>query len=184
MQINHSYYIAYKLFNALFTGLALGSVMSIYAPLAPYIYSIGGIVLALGMIVVARLYEKILTIRWFYLFSMFVELALLVVIIYFLSMGFSYTTALAVYLGYQITFLFGNYLVRAETLFLCETAMLTRIDTVKQIGSLIGMGAAYIFYKSLSNLSNIGQIYTMHYLLLVVQILVIFSVWKSFQGKQ
>ncbi len=184
MHIDHRYYIAYKLFNALFTGLAIGSIMSIYAPLAPYIYSIGGIALAIGMIVVARLYEKILTIKWFYLFSMFVELALLVMITYFLVVGFSYTTALAVYLGYQITFLFGNYLVRAETLFLCETAMLTRIDTVKQIGSLVGMGAAYIFYKSLSNLSNIGQVYTIHYLLLIIQIIVIFLVWRSFEDKR
>jgi len=155
--------------------------MSIYAPLAPYVYSVGGIVLALGMIVVARLYVKLLNIEWFYRASMFVEIVLLGMIIYFLSADFSYTTALAVYLGYQVTFLFGNYLVRAETLFLSETAMLTRIDTVKQLGALLGMGMAYLFYKSFNDTSNIEQVYSMHYLLFIVQIIVIFSVWKSFR---
>ncbi len=183
MRINHSYYIAYKLFNALFAGLALGSVMSIYAPLQPSIYSLGGIVLALGMIIVARLYEQILTIRWFYRFTMLVEVLLFGVILFFLTSKFSYQTALLIYIGYQITFVFSSYLIRAETLFLSETYMLIRIDTIKQIGTLIGMSIAYVFYKFLENKTNIEQVYTMHYFLAVVQVTVIFLVSRSFEDK-
>jgi len=182
--INHNYYIAYKIFNALFAGLALGSVMSIYAPLQPSVYSLGGIVLALGMIIVARLYEKILTIRWFYRFTMLVEVILFGVILFFLTTKFSYQTALLVYIGYQITFIFSSYLIRAETLFLSETYMLIRIDTVKQIGTLIGMAVAYVFYRFLENKTNIEQVYTMHYFLAVIQIVVIFLVFKSFEDKR
>lgn len=184
MHIDHKYYIVYKLFNSIFLGLSIGTVMSIYAPLKPSIYSVGGIILAFGMTVVARLYDEILTMEWFYRFSMFIELVMFSVVLFFLISNFSYQTALFVYMGYQITFLFGSYLVRAETLFLSETEMLTDIDTFKQIGSLIGMGVAYIFYKLLPNQNNIVQVYSMHYLLFIVQIIVIFSVWKSFQGKR
>ncbi|MDD5406184.1 MAG: hypothetical protein PHE73_04475 [Sulfurovaceae bacterium] len=182
MHIDHKYYIAYKLFNSIFLGLSIGTVMSIYAPLKPSIYSVGGIALALGMMALARLYNTILTIKWFYRFSMLMEIIMFGVVLFFLISNFSYQTALFVYIGYQVTFIFGSYLVRAETLFLSETDMLTSIDTYKQIGSLVGMGAAYIFYKLLPNQSNMEQVYAMHYLLLIVQIIVIFSVWKSFQG--
>jgi len=184
VHINHSYYIAYKLFNALFTGLALGSVMSIYAPLKPSIYSLGGIVLAIGMIIVARLYEKILTIEWFYRFTLLVEVVLFGVILFFLTTEFSYESALLMYIGYQITFIFSSYLIRAETLFLSETSMLIRIDTVKQIGTLIGMAVAYIFYKFLEDKTNIEQVYTMHYFLVAIQIIVIFVVYRSFEDRQ
>ncbi len=184
MYINHNYYIAYKLFNALFAGLALGSVMSIYAPLKPSIYSLGGIALALGMIIVARMYEKILTIQWFYRFTLLVEVVLFGVILFFLSTEFSYQSALLMYIGYQITFIFSSYLIRAETLFLSETYMLIRIDTVKQIGTLIGMAVAYVFYKFLEDKTNIEQVCTMHYILLAIQVIVIFLVYRSFRDKQ
>jgi hypothetical protein len=184
VHINHSYYLAYKLFNALFAGLALGSVMSIYAPLKPSIYSLGGIVLALGMIIVARMYEKILTIQWFYRFTLLVEVVLFGVILFFLSTEFSYQSALLMYIGYQITFIFSSYLIRAETLFLSETYMLMRIDTVKQIGTLIGMAVAYVFYKFLEEKTNIEQVFTMHYILLAIQVIVIFLVARSFEDRQ
>ena len=184
MHINHSYYIAYKLFNALFAGLALGSVMSIYAPLQPSIYSLGGIVLAIGMIIVARLYEKILTIEWFYRFTILVEVVLFGVILFFLTTEFSYKVALLIYIGYQITFIFSSYLIRAETLFLSETSMLIRIDTIKQIGTLIGMAIAYVFYKLLEEKTNIEQVYTMHYILAAIQVIVIFLVYRSFEDKR
>lgn len=184
MRIDHRYYIAYKLFNSIFLGLSIGTVMSIYAPLQPSIYSLGGIALALGMMALARLYDTILTIEWFYRFSVLMETIMLVVVLFFLISNFSYQTALFVYIGYQVTFIFGSYLVRAETLFLSETQMLTNIDTFKQIGSLVGMGVAYIFYKLLPLQSNIEQVYAMHYLLLLVQIVVIFSVWKSFRTQR
>jgi len=158
--------------------------MSIYAPLKPSIYSLGGIVLAIGMIIVARLYEKILTIEWFYRFTLLVEVVLFGVILFFLTTEFSYESALLMYIGYQITFIFSSYLIRAETLFLSETSMLIRIDTVKQIGTLIGMAVAYIFYKFLEDKTNIEQVYTMHYFLVAIQIIVIFVVYRSFEDRQ
>jgi len=136
------------------------------------------------MIIVARLYEKILTIEWFYRFTLLVEVVLFGVILFFLTTEFSYESALLMYIGYQITFIFSSYLIRAETLFLSETSMLIRIDTVKQIGTLIGMAVAYIFYKFLEDKTNIEQVYTMHYFLVAIQIIVIFVVYRSFEDRQ
>jgi len=116
LKLNPKWYLRYKFLNSLFLGLSVGAIFTIYAPLKPSIYSIGGIALAIGMLFIARLYHKILTISWFYRISLLVELVLLVVIVVFLIRPYTYQTALLVYLGYQLTFVFGSYLVRAETL--------------------------------------------------------------------
>ena len=50
----------YKFFNSLFLGTSIGSIFIIYSPLEPAIYSVGGIVLAFGLMAVASFYEKIL----------------------------------------------------------------------------------------------------------------------------
>lgn len=129
------------------------------------------------------MYEKILTIQWFYRFTLLVEVVLFGVILFFLSTEFSYQSALLMYIGYQITFIFSSYLIRAETLFLSETYMLIRIDTVKQIGTLIGMAVAYVFYQFLEEKTNIEQVYTMHYILTTIQVIVIFLVYRSFEDR-
>ncbi len=183
MQIIKEYFIAYKFTNALFTGLSIGTIISIYTPLHPSIYSLGGIALALGMLVVARMYGKLFSVEWFYRITLFVELVLLAMVLFFLMVKISYTTALLIYVGYQLTFLFGSYLVRAETIFLNQTKTLSDIDSFKQIGSIIGMGTSYLFYKYYDGLSNIEQVYNIHYPLLAVQIAVIFFVLKSFVRK-
>ncbi len=180
MQIIKEYFIAYKFANALFTGLSIGTIISIYTPLHPSIYSLGGVALALGMLVVARMYDRLFTIEWFYRITLFVELVLLAMVLYFLSSNISYETALLIYIGYQLTFLFGSYLVRAETIFLNQTKTLSDIDSFKQIGSIFGMVASYLFYKHYDKLTNIEQVYNIHYPLLAVQIIVIFFVLKSF----
>ena len=115
LRINNRNFIRYKFFNSLFLGTSIGSVFTIYSPLEPAVYSIGGIALAVSMLFIATLYSRILNINSFYKISLFVELVILSVIIAFLLFSFNYQIALIVYIGYQITFMFGSYLVRGET---------------------------------------------------------------------
>ena len=178
------WFIRYKFFNSLFLGLSVGAIFTLYAPLEPSIYSLGGVILALAMLLVARLYNHILNAKWFFRISLFVEIVLLLAIVYFLYHSYNYQTALLMYVGYQITFVFGSYLVRAETLLLKTDTLLTKLDTAKQLGYLLGMGISYIFYKVL-NLYNIEnnqiQVYDLHFLLLGVEIIVIVLITKSFR---
>ena len=114
--LNQSAFILYKWFNSLFLGVSIGSVFTIYEPLEPSVYSLGGIALAAAMIIVAKFYHKILNVYFFFRLSLAVELIVMLMLIAFLIFSYSYQTALLIYIGYQITFVFGSYLVRAETL--------------------------------------------------------------------
>ena len=185
LKIDQGAYVLYKLFNSLFLGLSVGSVFTIYTPLQPSVYSIGGIILAIGMLIVAKQYHKILNAKYFYIISLLVELVILFLIIGFLIFSYSYQTALWVYIGYQLTFIFGSYLVRAETLVLKEDDVLTRIDTAKQIGYLLGMAFSYGFYKLLIFAWQINdhqeQVYKLHFILLVVEVMVICFLMKGFK---
>ena len=178
------WFIRYKFFNSLFLGLSVGAIFTLYAPLEPSIYSLGGVFLALAMLLVARLYNHILNAKWFFRISLFVEVVLVFAILYFLTYQYNYQTALLMYMGYQITFVFGSYLIRAETLLLKTDTLLTKLDTAKQLGYLLGMGISYIFYKVL-NANNITdnqtQVYDLHYLLLAVEMMVIVLIIKSFR---
>jgi len=176
-------FIRYKFFNSLFLGVSVGAIFTIYAPLDPSIYSLGGIALALGMLIVARFYHRILNVQSFYHISLLVEVVLLMVMLVFLWHPYTYTTALLVYLGYQLTFVFGSYLVRAETLFLKQDTILTRLDTAKQFGYLIGMGISYLFYKILERFSitdNQAKVYDLHYLLIGIEVVIIVLLIRSF----
>ena len=188
LSIESKYYILYKFFNSMFLGLSMGSIFTIYAPLKPSIYSIGGIALAIGMIVVAKYYEKILNIDYFFKISLLVEFVILFVVIYFLISPYNYMTALLVYSGYQLTFMFGSYLVRAETLLLKEDKLLSKIDMAKQIGNLSGMLISFIFYKILEYLFEISnnkiKVYDIHFLLLLCEITIIVLIFKSFRRKK
>jgi hypothetical protein len=177
------WYIRYKFFNSLFLGLSVGAIFTIYAPLDPSIYSLGGIALAVGMLTVARLYHKILNVEWFFRISLLVEVVLLLAIVYFLIYPYTYETALLVYLGYQVTFVFGSYLLRAETLIIQTDALLTTLDTLKQLGYLVGMGVSYLLYQILEQYSitaNQDKVYTLHYLLLGVEMVIIVLILLSF----
>lgn len=184
LKINNKAFISYKFFNSLFTGISLGSIFVIYTPLEPSVYSLGGIVLAALMLIIATLYEKILNNHYFYRISLLVELVLLALVVYFLFNSYSYQTALLIYLGYQLTFVFGSYLVRAETLALKSEKILTFVDIAKQSGYLIGLAISYGFYKVLEFGFDIfdhhQQVYNIHYLLLVVEIVIICLLIKSF----
>lgn len=145
-QLNSKNFVIYKFLNSLFMGTSIGCIFTIYMPLEPSIYSIGGIVLALGSILIATQYAKILNSSSFYKISLFVELVILVVIVSFLVFSYSYQIALCVYIGYQITFVFGSYLVRGETLLLKKESLLKAVDISKQTGYLIGLLLSYVIY--------------------------------------
>ncbi len=183
-KLNIREFLKYKLLNSAFLGLSVGSIFILYTPLMPSVYSIGGILLALGMLIVAKFYYKILNIDYFYKISLFVELVLLFVITYFLLFSYSYTTAFIVYAGYQVTFTFGSYLVRAETLFLKKSKPIELVDVAKQKGYLLGMLVSYIFYTAVEYFFNMTdkqtQVYVIHYLLLILQVFIIVYLIKSF----
>lgn len=186
MTLNIDWFIRYKFFNSLFLGLSVGAIFTIYGPLKPSLYSVGGIALAVGMLVVARLYHHILNIPWFYRISLLVELVLMGAIIYFLLFPYTYQTALLVYAGYQITFVFGSYLIRAETLIIQKDILLTSLDTAKQLGYLIGMGGSWVFYKIIEQwniIENQEKVYYLHFLLLCLEVIIISLILKSFAKK-
>jgi hypothetical protein len=185
LRINNRNFIKYKFFNSLFLGTSIGSIFTIYTPLEPSVYSIGGIILAVGMLIVATLYSKILNINYFYKISLFVELVILSVIVAFLLFSFNYQIALLVYIGYQITFMFGSYLMRGETLILKKDRILTLVDMSKQFGYLVGLLLSYLFYKAIEYqfqiIDNQSQVFYIHYLLLLIESLVIIFLIRSFE---
>tara|TARA_Y100000739_G_C20532364_1_gene429539 strand:+ start:444 stop:1016 length:573 start_codon:yes stop_codon:yes gene_type:complete len=189
MQLDKKAFLAYKLLNSLFTGLSIGILFSIYEPIKdPSIYSIGGICLATGMLILAKFYDKLLNIQNFYRISLFVEIIILLTLFIFLYFKYSLLGALLIYCGYQITFIFGSFLVRAETLVAHEKKFLGKIDINKQIGYLIGLCFSYIFYKMLEfgfDISNSKtQISILHYLLVGLQSLIMILLIKSFRKKK
>lgn len=184
LNIIPTWFIRYKFFNSLFLGVSVGAVFTLYAPLEPSIFSIGGVVLALGMLLVARLYTHILNAQWFFTISFFVELVMLCAMLYFLYTSYNYQTALLLYIGYQFTFVFGSYLTRAETLLLHTDTLLTQLDTAKQLGYLLGMGVSYLFYRVLKTYdinNSQEQVYCLHFLLISIEVLVLVLIWKSFK---
>lgn len=177
-------FISYKFYNSLFTGLSVGSIFTIYTPLEPSLFSIGGVFLALAMLVIAKFYTKIMNRRYFYRISLAVEVVMLALVLYFLLFTYSYTTALMVYLGYQFTFAFGSYLVRAETILFPRRQILTFLDVTKQKGYLAGMVVSFLFYKGLEHFyavtENRLQVYALHFLLLAVELVTILYLLRAF----
>jgi len=177
-------FIRYKFMNSLFLGLSVGVIFILYSPLEPSIYSLGGVLLAVGMLIIARFYHTILNAKWLFRISLLVEFILLIAMLYFLAIPYTYQTALILYISYQATFVFGSYLVRAETLLLDSDTLLTRLDTAKQLGYLLGMGTSYCFYKVIAYFGvtdNQTQVYNLHFLLIFIEVVVIILIFKSFQ---
>lgn len=171
----------------MFLGLSVGSIFVLYAPLMPSIYSIGGIFLAIGMLLIAKIYYKILTIDYFYKISLLVEVVLLLAVVWFLIFSYSYTTAFIVYIAYQFTFVFGSYLVRAETLFLKKSKAIGFVDVAKQKGYLFGMLLSYLLYQFIEYQFGVidkqAQVYFIHFILLFTQSSIIFYLLKSFRRR-
>lgn len=177
-----AYYFWYKFFNSVFVGLSVGVVFTLYAPLSPSVFNLGGIALALAMMGVAMLYKKILNTRWLFWILLGVEGVLLAVVVIFLL--YPNDSALLIYLGYQLTFVFGSYAVRAETLILSKEQLLSRADIYKQGGYLGGLVAgffAYLVFEYLAIVQKEAQIYALHYLLLALQIGVIYLLLNAFK---
>ena len=188
MKLKEQYFLWYKLLNSSFTGLSVGIIFTIYKPLEdPSIYSIGGIVLACAMLIIAKFYEKLLNIRKFFQISMGVELVILITLLVFMSLQYTVTSALLVYMGYQFTFIFGGYLVRAETLVAQDKELLGKIDVNKQLGYLLGLGASFLFYKTLEYGFDVSeaktQISILHYFLVGLQSVIILVLANSFTWK-
>jgi len=178
-------YFWYRFFNSLFTGLSVGSIFTIYAPLKPSIYSVGGILLAAGMLVVAKFYERLMTLKNFFYILFFVETVVLFLVVFFIVKPYTYTTALLVYAGYQLTFVFGSYLVRTETIFLKKKRFLSLLDIFKQSGYLMGLVVSFLFYQSLELFfgikTNQEKVYLLHFLLLFVELTVLLTLLRSFK---
>ena len=173
-------YLYYKFFNSLFTGLSVGSVFVIYTPLEPSIFSFGGIALAVGMIVIAKFYDYLFNIKSYFYIALFVEIVMLLLVVLFLLKPYSYMSALLIYSGYQLTFMFGAYLVRAETLVVRKSWALSKVDIFKQVGYLAGMVGSFVFYQIVKG-NKQEQVYDLHYLLLGVEIAIIWLLILSFK---
>jgi len=184
VKLNEQSFLWYKLLNSSFTGLSIGILFTIYQPLDPSTYSLGGIVLAAAMLIIAKFYEQLLNIKSFYYISLGVEFVMLLTILTFMALQYNYTSAFLVYIGYQFTFIFGGYLVRAETLVAEDKELLGKIDVNKQLGYLVGLGVSFLFYKALECGFEITepktQISILHYFLVSLQCLIIVFLAKSF----
>ena len=142
-------FIRYKFLNSLFLGLSVGAVFILYTPLSPAIFSAGGIGLALGTLMVATQYRRILAPGWFFRLSLLVELITLSGVAAVLILPLELPLALFVYIGYQLTFSLGSYLVRCETLLMVSIEQLRKLDMAKQAGYLLGMAGARGIYAGL-----------------------------------
>ena len=184
MRLNTKSFLWYKLFNSSFTGLSIGMLFTIYDPLDPLVYSAGGIFLAIAMLIIAKFYDKLLNIKSFYYISLMVELMMLFTVIIFVLLQFSLVSALLIYIGYQFTFTFGGYLVRAETLVAQDKELLGKIDFNKQLGYLLGLAASFLFYETLKVGFEIVepkiQISILNYVLIVLQCFIICFLIRSF----
>ena len=161
-------------------------LFTIYKPIRDLsIYSLGGIILAISMLFLAMFYEKLLNITSFFYISLMIELVMLISLLVFLICKISFVSALAIYCLYQLTFIFGGYLVRAETLVANDKDYLGKIDVFKQLGYLIGLTVSYFFYKIVENFFLITeaeyQINLIHFTLLLLQLSVILFLSFSFR---
>ena len=185
LKINNKAFIRYKFFNSLFFGIAIGSYVTQYEPLKIVDFPIMGIIFSLLAIPIAMMYKKIMTINYFYQFSLFVEAIMMIWIIAFLMDPFSYQIALLIYIARQATFLFGDFLGRAETIFIKKTEILSSIDVAKQLGAISGMIISVVFYKILEHkffiTENEPQVFYIHFLLCIIEISIILLLVKAFQ---
>ena len=181
-------FVRYKFLNSLFLGLSVGAVFTLYTPLSPAIFSAGGIGLALGTLMVATQYRRILAPGWFFRLSLLVELVTLSGVAAVLILPLELPLALFVYIGYQLTFSLGNYLVRCETLLMVSIEQLRKLDMAKQAGYLLGMAGAWGLYTGLEQFAGVDapaeQVISLHWVLVIVETMVLVSLWYAFNRDQ
>ena len=121
---------------------------------------------------------------WFFRLSLGVELVTLIGVAAVLVLPLELHLALFVYLGYQVTFSMGSYLVRCETLLMVSAEQLRKLDVAKQAGYLLGMGGAWAVYAGLEQFAAISgrteQVVSLHWVLAVVEGLVVVALWRAF----
>lgn len=177
-------YLHYKFTNSLFTGAVGGTVFTIYGSVSPSTFSLGGIILAFGLMGLAYQYHRLMKLTYFRSFSLAAEFIMLFMIAFFILFPAHQTTALIVYGAYQLSFMLGGYLVRAETHFAKHARIMGWIDVVKQQGYLAGLTLSYGFYKLLEyyNISDAHtQVYYLHFPLFVLEIVIILFLIKAFK---
>ena len=181
-------FIRYKFLNSLFLGLSVGAVFVLYTPLSPAVFSAGGLGLALGTLIVATQYQRILVPAWFFRLSIAVELITLSGVTAVLVLPIALPLALFVYIGYQITFSLGNYLVRCETLLMGSVEQLRQLDIAKQAGYLLGMAAAWAIYTGLEHWLRVSeetaQVVSLHWALWGLEVMVLGALWGAFNRDQ
>lgn len=179
-------YFHYKFLNAIFSGVVGGSVFTIYSSLSPSTFSLGGILLAVGMMGMATIYHRLMKVKYFFRFTLATELMMLMMVSYFLLFSTQIMTALIIYAAYQLSFVLGGYLARAETHFARKAHIMGWMDIAKQQGYLAGLTLSYGFYKFLEYrgiTQSMEQVYNLHLILLVLEVGVIISLYRAF-GKE
>ncbi|MEE2699931.1 MAG: hypothetical protein VYD71_01030 [Bacteroidota bacterium] len=188
IEIHHRNYLKYKFFNSLFLGAGIGSYISQYQPIKIAEIAILGIIFALLSIIIAKLYHKIIYKRYFFRISLFVELVMVFWMLCFLIFPFSYKIALLIYVSRSLTFLFGDYLQRSETHLLKKKKIFSFIDINRQIGTIIGMLFAVIFYYVVEEYFSITEnqklVYLIHHFILVIEFFIIYYLLKAFRKVQ
>ena len=185
LKINLRKYINYKFFNSLFLGVGIGSFISQYNPIKISEIAILGILFSVLSILIAKVYTKIMFQQYFYIILLFVEFVMLFWMTFFLLFEFSYKIALLIYISRSVTFLFGDYLGRAETHLVKRKQIFSFIDINRQMGMIIGMIIAVIFYYILEKVyfisDNQSQVYYIHFFLYIIELLIIYLLVKSFR---
>lgn len=181
-------YIQYKFVNSVFTGLSTGAVFVIYGILEPSVFSVGGLLLSIGTFWIAKYYSSLMRLRAYYWTTVATEVIILFSVILILALPKSSFLALAYYAVLNLVFVFGTYLMRFESTLFRRNRVLSAIDSAKQVGNLLGLALSWMFYESLKMLSPSAgaeksweQIYKLHWVLIVVQLLTFFLCLRSFE---
>ena len=129
-------------------------------------------------------YHRLMKLEYFRNFSLAAEIVMLFMVGLFILFPAYQTTALIVYGAYQLSFMLGGYLMRAETHFAKHARIMGWIDIVKQQGYLAGLTLSYGFYKLLEyyQISDAHtQVYYLHFPLFILEIIVIAFLLKGFK---
>ncbi len=185
IEIKNRNYLKYKFFNSLFLGAGIGSYISQYQPIKISEIAILGIIFAFLSLFIAKIYHKIIYKKYFFQISLFVELVMVFWMLFFLFFPFSYKIALLIYVARSLTFLFGDYLQRSETYLLKKKKIFSFIDVNRQIGIIVGMVFAVIYYYILEEYFQITEnqklVYYIHFILFGVECMIIYFLLKSFR---
>lgn len=187
MYLNNRIYLKYKFINSLFFGLSIGMLYTMYSPIPPSYHSFMGIITALGVIVMTKYYNKIMNFQYFYYICIFLEILTFIALSGFMILGFNLSAALWYFVITNITFIFGTYHMRTETIIIKKTILFSMLDKLKQYGYLMGLFISYIFYQTLDYIGytdKFDQVANIHYLLILVQAYIIYLVLnmkKSFK---